>query len=289
MTTDVAPLPDDPETLKAVLLAKRARSERLAQIIKELQRHRFGRRAESLLEDQLLLALEEVEQTLSEAEAIAYAEVGSNGPTKKDTKRSVNRGALPEHLPLVETIVDVKDKTCRCCGGALHPIDADRAERLDVVPAQFRVLVVRRPKYACRACEEGVVQAPAPARVIEGELPTKRSSPKCWSESMPTTCRSIDKPRSMPAKASRWIARRSPIGSGAPRRLPRHPAGRRLCGLPTTRREGGCPVGTALGAHAQQEVLRVGRRRQRADRRRDAEADCRDLPRRNVDPRHAGR
>jgi transposase len=36
-------LPDDPATLKAMLLAERVRSERLEQIIKELQRHRFGR------------------------------------------------------------------------------------------------------------------------------------------------------------------------------------------------------------------------------------------------------
>ena len=39
--------------LKAMLLAERAESERLRQIIKELQRHRFGRRAESLPEEQL--------------------------------------------------------------------------------------------------------------------------------------------------------------------------------------------------------------------------------------------
>jgi len=35
------------------------------------------------------------------------------------------------------------------------------------------VLVTRRPKYACRSCEDGVVQAPAPARLIEGGLPTE--------------------------------------------------------------------------------------------------------------------
>ena len=57
--------------------------------------------------------------------------------------------------------------------GALHRIGEDVSERLDIVPAQFRVLVVRRPKYACRACEEVVVQAPAPARLIEGGLPTE--------------------------------------------------------------------------------------------------------------------
>ena len=39
--------------LKAMLLAERAESERLRQIIKELQRHRFGRRAESLPAEQL--------------------------------------------------------------------------------------------------------------------------------------------------------------------------------------------------------------------------------------------
>ena len=57
MPQAVDALPDDPETLKAMLIAEQIRSERLAQIIKELQRHRFGRRAETLSEDQLLLAL----------------------------------------------------------------------------------------------------------------------------------------------------------------------------------------------------------------------------------------
>lgn len=47
------------------------------------------------------------------------------------------------------------------------------SERLDIVPAQLRVIVVRRPKYACRACEDVIVQAPAPARLIEGGLPTE--------------------------------------------------------------------------------------------------------------------
>ncbi len=34
------------------------------------------------------------------------------------------------------------------------------------------MLVVRRPKYGCRSCEDVVVQAQAPARLIEGGLPT---------------------------------------------------------------------------------------------------------------------
>ncbi|HYA79510.1 MAG TPA: IS66 family transposase [Methylocystis sp.] len=167
MTQAVEALPDDPETLKAMLIAERQRGERLVQIIKDLQRHRFGRRAESLPEDQLLLALEDAEQR--EAEAAAETEAKSAAARK----RRANRGALPAHLPRLESLIDVEDKTCPCCNGALHRIGEDVSEKLDVVPAQFRVLVVRRPKYACRACEDVVVQAPAPARLIEGGLPTE--------------------------------------------------------------------------------------------------------------------
>jgi len=70
-------------------------------------------------------------------------------------------------------VLDVSSRVSPCCAGALHRIGEDVSERLDVVPAQFRVLVVRRPKYACRACADGVAQAPAPARLIEGGLPTE--------------------------------------------------------------------------------------------------------------------
>jgi transposase len=62
-------LPDDVGALKAMLIAERVRNERPLQIIKELQRHRFGRRAETLPEDQMLLGLEEVEQVAASSEA----------------------------------------------------------------------------------------------------------------------------------------------------------------------------------------------------------------------------
>jgi len=164
-------LPEDPSTLKAMLLAERAQNERLRQIIKELQRHRFGRRAETLPEDQMLLGLEEVEQVAANDEAETEA-ANLAERAKRSARRRMNRGSLPAHLPRVEMVVDIDDPACPCCGKALHRIGKDTSERLDIVPAQFRVLVVRRPKYACRACEN-MVQAPAPARLIEGGLPTE--------------------------------------------------------------------------------------------------------------------
>ena len=41
-------LPDNPDTLKAMVLAREVENARLRQIIKELQRHRFGRTAETV-------------------------------------------------------------------------------------------------------------------------------------------------------------------------------------------------------------------------------------------------
>ncbi len=113
MSTSASPLPDDPSTLKTLLEEERAENERLRQIIKAMQRHRFGRRAESLPEDQLLLGLEEAEQL----EAAGHAQAEEAAPAEKTArraKRRVNRGALPAHLPRVETLVDVKRTECPC-------------------------------------------------------------------------------------------------------------------------------------------------------------------------------
>src|SRR3984957_1933936 len=165
-------LPDDAGRLKAMLIAERIQNERLRQIIKELQRHRFGRRTETLPEDQMLLGLEEVEQVAASNEA----QIQTANPAEqasRATKRRMNRGSLSAHRPRIEMVVDIESHTCPCCGNALHRIGEDTGERLDIVPAQFRVLVVRRPKYGCRSCENVVVQAAAPARLIDGGLPTE--------------------------------------------------------------------------------------------------------------------
>ena len=116
-----ASLPDDAALLKSLLLAERTESERLRQIIKELQRHRFGPRAESLPVDQLLLGLEEVEQV----EAASQAAEEAAKPVEREAraaKRRGNRGALPAHLPRIESVIDIENRTCPCCSGVLHRI-----------------------------------------------------------------------------------------------------------------------------------------------------------------------
>jgi transposase len=77
-------------------------------------------------------------------------------------------------------VIEPESKICPCCNGDLHVIGEDVSKRLDKKPAQMRVIVTRRPRFGCRNCEKngadevaGIIQAPAPARLIEGGLPTE--------------------------------------------------------------------------------------------------------------------
>jgi transposase len=193
-------LPDDLDALKALIAAERAahasaiaerdaimverdklviRNARLEQIIAEIRRAYFGRRSERITDDQLSLALEELETALAQGQA----EEEKADPKLKDertAKRRTKRDESLEHLPHEEVVIEPESKICPCCGGELHVIGEDTSKRLDKVPAKVRVIVTKRPKYACRTCEKtgadnvaGIIQAAAPARLIEGGLPTE--------------------------------------------------------------------------------------------------------------------
>jgi transposase len=174
---DAAELPNDIAALKAMLVAAEARNqrkdERIAQLEKLVAAFRqaaFGRRSEKSDPDQFELALEDLETAIAAVHAEEEAEDrAARRPTKP---RSTNRGSLPKHLPRIEEIIEPESLVCGC-GGGLHCIGEDVSERLDVIPAQFRVIVTRRPRYACRSCTDGVVQAPAPGRLIPGGMPTE--------------------------------------------------------------------------------------------------------------------
>jgi transposase len=176
------PLSADAEALRALLrsaLAERdaaiaerdvlvEQNDRLRHLLRQLQRAQFGRSSERLDPDQLHLALEDIEQAV--ARGAAEAEKRHPPRTRRHAE---TRPSLPPHLPRVEVVVAAEATACPCCHGPMHVIGEDTSERLDVVPAQYRVVVMRRPKYGCRTCEGGVVQAPAPERLIRGGLPTE--------------------------------------------------------------------------------------------------------------------
>src|SRR5918994_5301915 len=143
--TQADPLPSDVAALQALLVAERAmaaklagQNEHLRAIIRELQRALFGRRSEKAGHpDQLQLALDDIEQALAQSEAEAER-ADATLQASRTQQRRVNRGALPKHLPREEIVIEPDDQTCPCCGGGMHRIGEDVAERLGGVPGQFK-------------------------------------------------------------------------------------------------------------------------------------------------------
>ena len=127
-----------------------------------------GRVARDSTPDQLGLALEDIEQAIAKSEAVNEKQV----PNLPRAKRQANRGALPAHLPRLHQTIAPEDTNCPCCRTPMHVIGEETSERLDVIPAQYQVIVTHRPKYACRACEK-IVEAPAPEHLIKSGIPTE--------------------------------------------------------------------------------------------------------------------
>ena len=181
--TSASNLPDDIDALKAIIMASQAKISkqdgiierkedrilRLEKLLADFKRALYGAKSEKGHPDQFHLALEDIETAM----AVVHAEDEAIDPPKTaaTSKTRAGRGVLPKHLPRVEEII-APDVTCGC-GAERHIIGEDVSERLDIVPAQFRVIVTRRPKYACRSCEAGITQAPAKPRLIEGGMPTE--------------------------------------------------------------------------------------------------------------------
>jgi len=172
MRLDLENLPADVDLLHrlvrdmaAIVETRDDEIERLRRLVKQLQRGQFGRRSERLDADQLALGLEDLDADM------ARAEVRHVEPSVADAEAVSRRTTLPDHLPREDVTLDVAGDACPACGGRLHPAGEAVSEMLDWVPAQLRVVRLRRPKYGCRACGT-IHQAPAPERPIAKGLAT---------------------------------------------------------------------------------------------------------------------
>lgn len=172
---DLSAIPEEQRAAVLAVLQERdalkALNQRLEHLVAELKQLVHGKKSEKLTEDERQLAFEDLETAVAEVEAQQDASMPAGTPARKPARR--NRGNLPADLPRIEQVIEPETLDCPCGCGAMHRIGEDRTERLDIVPAQVRVIVTVRPKYACRACTNGVSQAPAPAHLIEGGLPTE--------------------------------------------------------------------------------------------------------------------
>jgi transposase len=176
---------------QAVVAEKDAFIAELKELIEKLEgqvhdygRTKFGPKSEKLDPTQMELALEDLETAIAEtqariaavekkieASAINPGEVGD--PDKAVSRKERKARALPEHLPRVERVIEPESIVCPCGCGNMVRIGEDRTERLDRIPARYEVIVTIRPKYACPKGRTGVVQARAPAHLLEGSWPTE--------------------------------------------------------------------------------------------------------------------
>lgn len=123
--------------------------------------------AEKLDDSQYAFAFEELQTGVAAVEARLDT-------LRPPTGKPGGRRPLPAHLEQIEKVMEPEEQICACGACARVKIGEDVSERLDVVATKFRVIVTRRPRYACAACRESIVQAPALARLIEGGIATGR-------------------------------------------------------------------------------------------------------------------
>lgn len=79
----------------------------------------------------------------------------------------------PDHLPIEEIVHDVldSDKTC-AYGHARHRIGEEVSDQLKYIPAKLVIVRHIRPKYGCRACENGITVAPMPLLLLPKSIAT---------------------------------------------------------------------------------------------------------------------
>jgi hypothetical protein len=155
-----APLPDldglDPETLKALLIAKHNESveqhkqlrsssqeiEHLKLVIEKYRRMIFGRKSEKLIREleQLELRLEELETTQAADQAAEAEQQSAPKPDSTRTASRPRRKPLPEDLPREVIMHMPEHESCPCCGGELRQFGEDVSEQLERIPATFKVI-----------------------------------------------------------------------------------------------------------------------------------------------------
>jgi transposase len=178
LTTDIETLDDIKKVLTSFSKkeeAYKAEIKILKEQIRSLQDKIFGRKTEKIHIDDGQLYLFDFPEPQAPAEDTPEEDI-TIGPHKRKKR---GRKAIPDHLPRVEVIHDLKDDEKQCqCGCEKSYIGEDVSEQLDIIPSKMRVIRNIRYKYACKNCEgvddDGptVVIAPMPEQIIPKSIAT---------------------------------------------------------------------------------------------------------------------
>jgi transposase len=175
-------LPHDVESLKALVVSHLQTIERQSETIARLEHNNqvltkmiFGTKSEKrppaepgALQGSLFLQelAAEASRLAARNGVSATVQVAAHVRGKKKGRRS----QFPEHLPVVQTVSELKPEDRRCaCGGTLEEFGAEVSRELERVETTVVHELVRK-KYACERCKQGVVTAPWRGKVIEKGL-----------------------------------------------------------------------------------------------------------------------
>lgn len=172
--------PETRELVERVIAVERGEKDRLAAEVRLLREHirflllqKYGPKSEKLSDNQLQLLDGEPCVTSEEVEkeaALAAKDPQTREPRiPKRNRQHPGRLDLPAHLERRPEIVPVPPDQCQCprCQKELALIGYEECEYLEVEPVKLFVRLVRREKRAANCgCVEGVVCAPAPARIL---------------------------------------------------------------------------------------------------------------------------
>ncbi len=146
--------------------------------IADLSRRVFGRRSEKgrylgqFRDEGVLLNSLFHEDLIAEAERTAKEKQVQGDITVEEPKQAKKKGGrrnkFPDHLPRVTTGYELEEEKRQCgkCGFKLHAMGKETTKELERLETAI-VHIIEREKYGCRCCEEEVVTAPGPNRVIE--------------------------------------------------------------------------------------------------------------------------
>lgn len=150
---DPASLPDDPAVLRAMLhelltqiKEKDRKIENLTFWVKELRQRTFGRKTESLTEEN-----QRILQFLVEGVAARKPEPKPEPPPPTPEKKGHGRTRIPAELLRDVIVHDVpkKEQRCACCRKALVKIGEVVTEQVEYVPASLHAKKHVRIKYGC--------------------------------------------------------------------------------------------------------------------------------------------
>ena len=146
------------EQLLEQLQAKTREADSLQHQLQQLLRRYYGRSAEKIDPQQLLL-FEKLLDQLAPATITAPAQPAPAEPAPAESPQPSSNGhgrrRLAADAPRQKVIHDLPEdeKPCPCCGKLRHVIGQEISEQLEFVPAQVTVIEHVRLKYACPDCE----------------------------------------------------------------------------------------------------------------------------------------